>query len=193
MGEEQMRGEREEKGEEDGGEEGGGDEERRRGGEKERGDERRKEDELEGEEEEGEGEEEESVLPAELAGHALQELAGDLADVRADIARPGKGHEVDAGVGDERVAERAARTEDQVEHAFRQAGLFHDLDQAHGQHRGEGRRLEDHGVPQDERRHDLPGRDREREVPRGDRGHDPERVPHAHRPLVRQLGRDDGT
>ncbi len=113
--------------------------------------------------------------------------------MRADVARSGERHEVDARMRHERVAERTAGTEDEVEHALRQSGLDQDLDQADREHRRVGRGLEHDRVAEHERRHDLPRRDCEREVPGRDRGHDTERCAHRHRPLVRELGRHDVT
>jgi len=52
-------------------------------------------------------------------------------------------------------------------------------------------RLEHDGVAEDEGGHQLPGRNREREIPRGDRGNHPHRMPHAHRPFVRELRGND--
>ena len=131
------------------------------------------------------------VLPAKLRRHALELPARDLADVRADVARSGERHEVDAGVGDECVAESAARAEHEVEHALREPRGLEDLHEPHRQHRRVRRRLEDDAVPEHEGGHDLPRRDRERKVPWCDGRDDAERCPHRHRPLVRELRRHD--
>jgi len=70
------------------------------------------------------------VLAAELAGDALQQPAGELADVRARLGRSGEGDEGDARMGHQVIAEIAARPEDEVHHALRKAGLLEDLHQA---------------------------------------------------------------
>src|SRR5207249_2112851 len=56
-------------------------------------------------------EDDDRVLPAELSGDAFEQTSGDLADVRARVARTGERDEVDAGMLHEVITDLAARAE----------------------------------------------------------------------------------
>ncbi len=87
------------------------------------------------------------------------------------------------------IADGAPAAVDDVDDALGDSGLVQQLDEALPERGRVGRRLEDDGVPRDERRRDLPGRDRDREVPGRDRADDPDRHAHRHVELVAELGR----
>ena len=84
------------------------------------------------------------------------------------------------------------RVRHDVEDARRQARLGEDLapQQAADVRRLLGR-LQDDGVPEDERRGDRAGREDQRRVPRRDRADHADRPAHAHRERARQVGRQD--
>ena len=92
-------------------------------------------------------------------------------------------------MGDERISDLASRADDHVEHARGQPRLLENPRERHDRCRRVARGLDHDGVPGDERRHRFPRGDRHREVPRRDEGADAQRLPDAHRELVRQLRR----
>ena len=120
-------------------------------------------------------------LPAELERHPRHPLAAQAHDPLAGGGRSGEGDLVDAGVGDEVLADLAAAGHD-VDHAGRHAGLVEGLGQHEVAQRRLGRRLEHDRAARGQRRGHLPGRQRDRGVP-GDDGGD-----HADRLVGHQAG-----
>ena len=121
-------------------------------------------------------EHDERVLAAHLELHARAGLDRGGADADADVLRSGEAHRVDVGRRGERGAELRAGPHHQVEHAGRQAGALHDVDERPRRRRHELGRLEDDAVAERERRRDLPRRNRERKIPRRDQADDAERL-----------------
>ena len=108
----------------------------------------------------------------------------------ADLVGAGERYAVDPLVGYERVAERAARARENIEHAARQPGLVEQRGQLErNERRGRGW-LEDHAVAHHQRWRDLPDWDGEREVPGRDHRDDAERHAHAVEQRVRLLHGD---
>jgi hypothetical protein len=93
-------------------------------------------------------------------------------DALRRLDRAGEGDAGDAGIGDERHADRFAVADGNDRRVGRNAGLAQDLDRAHAGARRLLRRLRDHRVAGGERSGDLSGEDGEREVPRADAGED---------------------
>ena len=151
--------------------------------------ERRPEDPVEREVEVGVVHDDDRVLAAELEVDVLQPLGGGLEHLDAGLARAGERDDGDVGMPHEPLADRAPAAVDDVDDAVRDAGLGEELDEALPERGRVRRRLEDDGVPGDERGRDLPGRDRDREVPRRDDADDADRHPDGHLELVPKLGR----
>ena len=151
--------------------------------------ERRPEDPFEREIEIGVVHDDDRVLAPELEVDVLQSLGGGLEHLDAGLARPRERDDGDVGVAHEPIADRATAAVDDVDDALRDARLVEELDEALPERGRVGRRLEDDGVPRDERRRDLPGRDRDREVPRRDDADHADRHPHGHLELVPKLRR----
>ena len=94
-----------------------------------------------------------------------------------------------SGMPHEALADGPAAAVDDVDDTVGDAGLDEELDEALPERRRVGRRLEDDGVPGDERGRDLPRRDRDREVPRRDDADDADRHAYRHLELVAELRR----
>ncbi len=115
--------------------------------------------------------------------HAELLDAGRSRDPQAGVDAAGEGHQADARVGDEGVAEFLAAAGDDVQPAGRKSRVHQVACEAQ---RGERRRragLQHHGVPARERRPDLVAGHRERVVERRDRpdhaDREPEVIAHA--------------
>ena len=115
----------------------------------------------------------------------LRPRAPAIATASPTSVLPVKEISLTSGMRDDRVADLAAGTEDDIEDARWQAGFLENLDEAVGKQRRVGGGLEDDGIPADERGHDLPGGDRHWEVPRRDQANDANRAALGHRPFVR--------
>ena len=98
-------------------------------------------------------------------------------DVLRDVGRADEADRLDAVVGQQRV-DRFLVAVDDVEDAFRQAGLEEQFGDPHRHRRIALRRLEDEGVAAGDRRRAFPQRDHGREVERRDAGDDAERLAH---------------
>ena len=119
----------------------------------------------------------------------LQAVGRVLRHLDAGLARARERDHRHVRMRDDRVADLSPASVDDVDDAGRDARLVQQLHEALAERRRVGRRLEDDGVPADERGQDLPGRDRDREVPRRDHSDDADRLAHAHVELVAELGR----
>ena len=119
----------------------------------------------------------------------LEAVGRVLRHLDAGLPRAGERDHGHVGMGDDRVADLSPAPVDDVDDAAGDAGLDQQLDEALAESGRVGGRLEDDGVPADERGQDLPRRDRDREVPRRDHADDADRLPDAHVELVRKLGR----
>src|SRR5919205_346240 len=149
----------------------------------------RPDDPVDGQVEIGVVEDDDRVLAAELEVDVLERVGRVPHHLDPGLARARERKRALAGVLGARVADRAAAAVEDVDDPRRQARLGEQLDEALAEEWRVARRLEDHGVPADERGRELPRRDRDREVPRRDRAHDADRHPHAHVELVLELGR----
>ena len=110
-----------------------------------------------------------------------------LGDLTPNLGGPGERNHADVRVGHQRAADLAAGAGDQVQHPAGQTGLIQNAGEIDpGQWRCRSG-LEDHGIPQHQRRQDLPGGDSHGEVPGRDHSADAQRLPHAHGELTRQL------
>src|SRR6202158_3961955 len=98
-------------------------------------------------------------------GHARDRLGRDRA---AGRHRAGEADGIDAPVVDDRLADDAATTHDQVEDARGYARFDDDVRQRPGRPGYQLRRLEHHAVAVAECGRDLPRRNRHRKIPRGD-------------------------
>src|SRR5712692_11181247 len=106
------------------------------------------------------GEDDVRRLSAQLERDALDRLRGELADPPADDRRPRERDLRDVRMLDQPLADDAPGTDDDVQHALRQAGLERDpleLERRQGCQLGG---LEHDRVAGGERRRDLPRRDR---------------------------------
>ena len=117
------------------------------------------------------------VLPTELEVDVLQPLGGGLEHLDAGVARAGERDDGDVGMPHEALADSSPTSVDDVDHAVGDAGLGEELDESLPERGSVRGRLEDDGVPGDERGRDLPGRDRDREVPRRNDADDADRHP----------------
>ena len=77
---------------------------------------------------------------------------------------------------EDRLADRRAPPDNQIEYPFRNAGAHDDLGERVGGSGDEIGGLEHHGVSVGEGGRDLPGWDRDREIPRRDDSDDPDRL-----------------
>ncbi len=105
------------------------------------------------------------------------QASGEVArDDRGNLGGAGEHHAADALVAYQRIADHAAIAGQQLQHAFRQAGL---QQQVHGL-AGDQRRLlgglGQHGIARRQRGGHLAGEDRHGEVPRADADHRPQRA-----------------
>ena len=107
-------------------------------------------------------------LAAELQRHADMVLRRRRLNGGACLRAAGEGYEVDAGMGGERGARRAAETGHHVERTVREADLAGKRRDAQDRERGILRRLDHRGVAGGERRTDGASEDLHRIVP----GHD---------------------
>ena len=151
--------------------------------------ERRPDDPVDGQVEVGVVEDDDRVLAAELEVDPLEVLRAVLHDGHARVARAGERDHGHIGMAYQPIADGAPTAVHDVDDALGDTGLVQQLDEALPERGRVSRRLEDDGVPRDERRRDLPGRDRDREVPGRDRADDPDRHAHRHVELVAELGR----
>ena len=90
---------------------------------------------------------------------------------------------------DKRRADVCAVAVDEVDDAFRNAGLFAGLDEIDRRKRHILARFDDDRVAANERRNQLPRRYRHREIERRDQPAKTDRLADAHRKFVRHLGR----
>ncbi len=147
----------------------------------------------------GVGEDDVRRLPAELDADPLDRVRGAAQHQPADRRRPGEGHLVDAGMGDQRrTRPRSAR--DDLEDPAREAGLGEQRGESERRERRLLGRLQDDSAAGGERGCDLLHGQEQRVVPRRDRSDDADRLVHhdAQRgrrdrvALARRLGRPAG-
>jgi hypothetical protein len=127
------------------------------------------------------------VLAAELEETWLDPAGAETGvDPHPDRLRAREHHAVHPGVLPERIADRVAVTDQQVEHTRREPGVPVHLVQPESGPRRVFGGLVYHGVARRERGRGHPGRERQREVEWGDAGEDAVRPQHVGVPLHRR-------
>ncbi|MNN30331.1 hypothetical protein D3C81_1439760 [compost metagenome] len=118
--------------------------------------------------------------------HALNAVRRGADDVRAGRDRASQRDHTHLGVGNQRVADRLAAAEEDVEHAGRQYVLGQ-FAEAQGGQWGQLGRFDYHGIASGQGRGDLPRQHHQRIIPGGDRGHYAQRVAADHRSVPGQV------
>ena len=132
------------------------------------------------------------VLAAELQARRLHVATAELADLRADRARPGEADLVDEALfqsGLQTLEGVRTRGLDEVQHARRNATRVEEPHHRVAQRGAVLGRLPDDGIAAQDRRHQVPRRHGDREVARGDDRRDTDRHPKREQLLVRHLRR----
>ena len=115
-------------------------------------------------------------LAAELEGHALHGLRGQLADALAGAGGAGEGDHVDVRVGGDRLTDDRAEAGDEVEDAGGKPGGVDHFGQEEGVKWRDLARLNDDGAAGGERGRDLRGDLVQRVVPGSDAADDADRL-----------------
>ena len=116
------------------------------------------------------------ALAAEFLGNALHRRGSGLGHQHAGAGRAGEAHHVHIGVGRHHGANARAVAVDEVEHAFRYAGLVQDFGKDHRVERRDFRRLQHHGAACGQRGRHFAGDLVQRPVPGRDECADANRL-----------------
>ena len=114
------------------------------------------------------------ALAAELLGDTLDGRGSRLGHKHTGAGGPREAHHVDIRMRRQGGADAGSVTIDEVEHAFRHAGLMHDLGQDDRVERRDFGGLENHGAAGSNRRGDLAGNLVQWPVPGRDEATDPD-------------------
>ena len=115
-------------------------------------------------------------LPAELETHALHGFQRVLRHGDAALGRPGEGHHIDERMRGEGISDFAAAARNEVKDALRETGRLDRFREVIGGERRMLARLQNYGVPHEERRDDLLNHLSERIVPGGDAANHTDRL-----------------
>ena len=115
-------------------------------------------------------------LAAEFERHAFEIARRAAQDSAADAGRSRERHLVDVGMIDQGVADHAAGTGDDIEHARRQAGFERQLADPQCRERRQLGRLHHDGAAAGQRRRKFPHPDHQREIPGHDDGDHADRL-----------------
>src|SRR5213076_3193031 len=105
------------------------------------------------------------ILAAELQRRRDDTIRHDAEELLAGVRRTGEGDGVDVAVVREGLADGAARSRDDVHHAGGKSGGGRERTKLERGERGEGRGLQDDGVPRGKGRRDPAASEEERIVP----------------------------
>ncbi len=119
----------------------------------------------------------------------MKRWRASLCDEPADCCRTRKANNRHVFTSRQRRSSAGPIAAHDVHHTRRNPSLSQNLDQVIRRQRRILSGLQHHRIPADQRRRHLPRRDRHRKIPRRNHSAYANRLPHAHRKLIRQLGR----